>query len=259
MIDVKRIQEVTDEVPAHLSDIHYEVIMGSVAYGVSTNMSDVDIYSFAIPQKEVVYPHLTGYIGFGLKPNFSDSFQKHHIMKGEQEYDVNVYNVVKYFQLVAENNPNMIDSLFVPDDCLIHLSPKAKLVRDNRDLFLSKKIYHTYSGYAFAQLSKLEKKTYENSKRKSDVEENGYSTKNAYHTIRLLDQGIYALEHTTMNLRLDNTDLLKEIRTGKYTLGEIKEIARGKEQKLKTVYEQSTLQYAPDWKKLNDLLHELVD
>jgi len=62
-----------------------------------------------------------------------------------------------------------------------------------------------------------------------------------------------------MNLRLDNTNLLKEIRTGKYTIDEIKEIARGKEQKLKNVYEQSSLQYSPDWKKLNDLLHELVD
>lgn len=259
MENIKRIQEVTNEVPTHLSDIHYEVIMGSVAYGVSNNISDIDVYSFAIPPKEVIYPHLTGYIGFGEKPQFQDSFQKHHIQIGNQEYDVNVYNIVKYFQLVAENNPNMIDSLFVPDDCIIYLSDKAKLIRDNKDLFLSKKIFHSYSGYAFAQLSKLEKKTYENSKRKSDVEENGYSTKNAYHTIRLIDQGIYALENKTMSLRLDNTNLLKDIRFGKYTIDEIKEIAKEKEDRLKVVYEQSDLQYAPDWKKLNELLHEVVD
>jgi hypothetical protein len=36
--------------PSFLSDnVHYEVIMGSVAYGVSTDISDFDVNGFCIP------------------------------------------------------------------------------------------------------------------------------------------------------------------------------------------------------------------
>ena len=48
------------------TNVHYETIMGSVAYGVSSDTSDMDVYGFAIPPKEIVFPHLAGEImGFG--------------------------------------------------------------------------------------------------------------------------------------------------------------------------------------------------
>jgi hypothetical protein len=55
--------------PKWLPDnVHYETMMGSVAYGVSGDTSDVDIYGFAIPPKEMVFPHLAGEIeGFSTK------------------------------------------------------------------------------------------------------------------------------------------------------------------------------------------------
>jgi hypothetical protein len=41
-------------------------IMGSEAYGVSSGSSDVDIYGFCFPPKEMIFPHLHGEIlGFG--------------------------------------------------------------------------------------------------------------------------------------------------------------------------------------------------
>ncbi|EIJ34804.1 nucleotidyltransferase domain-containing protein [Thiothrix nivea] len=49
--------------PAFLADaVQYEVIMGSVAYGVSNDSSDMDIYGFAIPPKTLMFPHLRGEI-----------------------------------------------------------------------------------------------------------------------------------------------------------------------------------------------------
>jgi hypothetical protein len=46
--------------------IQYEVIMGSFAYGVSSDSSDVDMYGFCIPDKQMIFPHLNGEIeGFG--------------------------------------------------------------------------------------------------------------------------------------------------------------------------------------------------
>jgi hypothetical protein len=53
--------------PKFLADnMHYMCVMGSTAYGVSTDNSDQDIYGFCIPPKEDVFPHLRGEImGFG--------------------------------------------------------------------------------------------------------------------------------------------------------------------------------------------------
>jgi len=38
------------------ANVHYLTIMGSVAYGVSADASDMDVYGFCIPPKEVVFP-----------------------------------------------------------------------------------------------------------------------------------------------------------------------------------------------------------
>lgn len=60
--------------------LQYEVIMGSVAYGVSNDSSDMDIYAFAIPPKTMMFPHLRGEIpGFdGCAVQF-EQYQQHHI------------------------------------------------------------------------------------------------------------------------------------------------------------------------------------
>jgi len=42
--------------------VQYETIMGSMAYGVSNDSSDMDIYGFCIPPKDVIFPHLRGEI-----------------------------------------------------------------------------------------------------------------------------------------------------------------------------------------------------
>ncbi len=40
--------------------IQYEVVMGSIAYGVATDASDMDIYGFAIHPCDYVFSHLRG-------------------------------------------------------------------------------------------------------------------------------------------------------------------------------------------------------
>lgn len=50
-------------VPTFLTDsVQYITMMGSVAYGVSDVVkgSDVDIYGFCIPPKEILFPHTAG-------------------------------------------------------------------------------------------------------------------------------------------------------------------------------------------------------
>lgn len=160
---VSRVQLLTKKNLAHppkwLPDnIHYEVIMGSVAYGVSSDTSDMDVYGFCIPPKEDVFPHLRGEIqGFGRQKQRFEQYQEHHLMDKEdrQEYDFTIYSIVKYFHLCMENNPNMVDSLFVPNRCVLFASPVAQMVRDNRKLFLHKGSYHKFRGYAYSMLHKM--------------------------------------------------------------------------------------------------------
>lgn len=60
--------------------VQYEVIMGSVAYGVSNDSSDMDIYAFAIPPREMMFPHLRGEIpGFDQCSVQFEQYQQHHI------------------------------------------------------------------------------------------------------------------------------------------------------------------------------------
>ena len=141
------------------NNVHFEVMMGSVAYGCNTDMSDMDIYGFCIPPKDVIFPHLAGTIhGFGRQIQTFEQFQQHHIKTPEKEYDLSIYNIVKYFQLCMENNPNMIDSLFVPRRCVIHSTSVAEIVRENRKLFLHKGAWHKFKGYAFSQMGKMRNK-----------------------------------------------------------------------------------------------------
>jgi len=148
--------------PKHMkSNIHYLCQMGSVAYGCSSDDSDIDIYGFSIPNKNMIFPHLDGHIeGFGKKPKKFDQWQEHHIKdnSSNKEYDITVYNIVKYFQLVMDNNPNMIDSLFVPRRCVLHSTQVGEHLRERRHQFLSKKAWHTFKGYAYAQLNKCKNK-----------------------------------------------------------------------------------------------------
>lgn len=148
--------------PSWLADnTHYLTIMGSTAYGVSSDTSDMDLYGWGIPPKDVVFPHLAGEVfGFGREKKRFEQFQQHHILKEDdlggkgRNYDISVYNIVKYFQLCMDNNPNMVDSLFTPTECVLHTTQVAVMVREKRKIFLHKGCWQKFKGYAFSQLSK---------------------------------------------------------------------------------------------------------
>ena len=154
-------QLITDY-PSHMkNNVHYEVIMGSTAYGVSDDTSDVDIYGYSMPPKHILFPYSKGNIvGFGKAPENFKQFQKHHIIdKGRgTEYDISIYSIVRFFHLCMENNPNMVDALFVPTRCVLHSTSIGEHVRANREIFLSKRVWHSFKGYAFSQLHKMKNK-----------------------------------------------------------------------------------------------------
>jgi predicted nucleotidyltransferase len=241
------------------ANVQYETVMGSVAYGVASDTSDVDVYGWAIPPKEDVFPHLRGEIpGFGRPARRFEQFQEHHVRDPDalaghgRTYDLTVFGIVKFFALAMDNNPNVIDSLFTPATCVLHSTRVGNLVRENRRLFLHRGAWPKFKGYAYSQLHKLATKQ-PRGKRADLVASHGYDTKFAYHVVRLLGEVEQILVEGDIDLQRDN-ERLKAIRRGEWTEARLRQWAADKEADLERAYAASPLPAAPDEEKLKALL-----
>jgi uncharacterized protein len=251
---------VLKDYPGHLKNsIQYEVIVGSRAYGVSSDNSDTDIYGFSIPPKNIVFPHLSGEIaGFGTQKKRFEQFQTHYT-QDELSYDITIYSIVKYFQLCMQNNPNMIDSLFVPVRCIIHTTSVGNLVRENRKLFLHKGCWYKFKGYAYSQVHKMNIKTPDpSSVRYESIKKYGYDVKFAYHVVRLLNEVEQILIEHDLDLER-NREQLKSVRRGEWTMSQILKYFSNKEESLEKVYTESSLRYSPDESRIKKLLLESLE
>ncbi len=239
------------------TNVCYETIMGSIAYGVSSDSSDCDVYGFCMPKKDMIFPHLAGHIpGFGTPPQNFEQYQEHHINDpaAGKQYDISIFSIVKYFQLCMENNPNMIDSLFTPGNCVLHSTSVGNTVRENRKMFLHKGCFHKLKGYAFSQLHKAEIKNPEpGSKRYETYQKYGFDTKFCYHVVRLLGACEQILTEHDLDLQR-NREHLKAIRRGEVSFQEVKDYFSLKEKHLEDLYNKSTLRHSPDERAIKQLL-----
>jgi predicted nucleotidyltransferase len=248
--------------PFVIGGTQYLTITGSVAYGVSSDTSDMDIYGFCIPPKDLVFPHLAGEIfGFGTEKQRFEQYQQHNIVEKDhsKEYDISIYNIVKFFHLCLGNNPNMIDSLFTREQCVLASTKVANHVRDNRKLFLHKGAWHKFKGYAYSQMHKMRIKDPDpTSKRYESIQKYGYDVKFAYHVVRLLDEVEQILTEHDLDL-MRNHEQLKAIRRGDWKIEEIEKHFYDKEKSLEHVYSQSTLRHSPDEEQVKKILLECLE
>ena len=256
--DIRRMGDagVIDPPSFVLGGLQWVVMMGSVAYGVSTDDSDIDIYGWTIPPRSDVFPHLKGEIeGFGRQKQHFNQWQKSHVHDSvtNKDYDFSIYNIVRYFSLCMEGNPNMLDSLFVPSFCVIYSTKIGDMVRDSRHLFLHKGIWHKMKGYAYSQLKKARDRN-PVGKRREVVEKFGWDVKSLYHVARLLDQCEQVLTYGVMDLQRSR-EQMKAIREGRMSLEDVERWFACKEVYLEKLYHESIMvPYAPDEKAIKDLL-----
>jgi len=242
-----------------IDNTQYLVIMGSQSYGVSTDESDYDFYGFTIPSKEDIFPHLKGYIhGFGENHKGFETYQQHGFedTSSGKPCDFTIYSIVKFFDLCMKNNPNMIDSLFVPDNCIVRYSPIGNLVRENRHLFLHKGCYQRFKSYAYQQLNKIRNKK-PSGKRDAVVERFGYDVKYAYNLVRLINEVEQILIEGTLDLQRSK-EQLKDIRNGGWELSRVEQYFRDKERHLEEAYHKSDLPAVPDDRAIKSLLLECL-
>lgn len=253
--------------PSWLPDnIQFEGVQGSNAYGVAVDTSDFDVVGWCIPPKCLVFPHLDGVIeGFGRQRKRFICYQQHHVVddsaqggKGRQ-YDFNIYNIVHYFNLTMQNNPNMVASLFLPADCVLHMTAIGQMVRERRHIFLHKGAWHRFKGYAYSQLAKMSTKTPQpGSKRADDITKHGFDVKFAYHLVRLMYEIEQILTTGDLDLRR-NSDELKAIRRGEVSETEIRQFFDQKEKMLESLYEDCKLPWAPREPEIKQLLLDCLE
>lgn len=118
------------------TNLIYKCLVGSKAYGLDTDQSDTDIKGICIPPKNYFY---------GL-----DRFEQ-----DDSESETTIFNIQKFVKLAMECNPNIIEMLFVDENDIIFINEWGQKLRDNRNLFLSKRARYTFAGYAFAQLKRI--------------------------------------------------------------------------------------------------------
>ena len=119
----------------------FECITGSKAYGLDTAKSDTDIRGVYVVPKELFY-----------------SLEYPEQVSNETN-DIVYYELRRFMELLSKNNPNIMEMLAVPEQCILYRHPVMDKLKPG--IFLSKLCEKTFANYAFTQIKKaygLEKK-----------------------------------------------------------------------------------------------------
>jgi uncharacterized protein len=112
----------------------FNCISGSRAYGLHTPQSDTDMKGvFLLPKK----------IYYGL-----DYTEQVNNESNDEVY----YELKRFVDLLVKNNPNILELLNTPADCILFRHPVMDLLKPT--LFLSKLCKQTFAGYAQSQIKK---------------------------------------------------------------------------------------------------------
>lgn len=119
----------------------FEAVVGSKAYGLDTATSDTDIRGIFVLPKELYYS--LDYIS----------------QVNNNTNDIVYYELRKFMELLSKNNPNILELLNIPDECILY--KHAIMDKISSGMFLSKLCEITFANYAYTQVKKaygLEKK-----------------------------------------------------------------------------------------------------
>ena len=111
---------------------------GSIAYGTNVDTSDIDVRGVTLETKQDI-------MGLSCFEQFED-----------KTTDTVIYGLKKFIGLCLNSNPNVLEILGTNPEHLLIISEEGKLLRENVDLFLSKKAILSFGNYATAQLRRLQ-------------------------------------------------------------------------------------------------------
>lgn len=115
----------------------FECIRGSHMYGTNNEHSDVDVGGLFKYNKDEL---------FTLTPLPSSVSDKTH--------DTTYYEIGKFLTMLQKANPTAMEYLFCDMESVTKNSAEYALLREHRDLFITKKCMNSFCGYAYSQIKK---------------------------------------------------------------------------------------------------------
>lgn len=116
-------------------ELIFKAIVGSQAQGTATPESDEDY-------KGIYMQPIDDLISYGY-----EEFVK--VSKDETYYEVK-----RFLDLLSVSNPEALELLFSPDNCILKTSPQFELLQRNKDKFMTKLCAKTFANYAYNQIKK---------------------------------------------------------------------------------------------------------
>jgi uncharacterized protein len=204
----------------------YRCIVGSTAYGLSQEGSDLDRRGFYLPPADVEWS-LSG-VPEQLETD------------NEEVY----WEIEKFIRLALKANPNVLECLYSPlvESC----TPLARELIDMRHIFLSQYVHRTYNAYVLSQFKKLEQ----------DLRNQGQVRwKHVMHLIRLLLSSVEGLKHGFVPLRVDEyRERLLAIRRGDIPWNDVERWRLALHKELDAALSATSLPEHPDYQRANDFL-----
>jgi predicted nucleotidyltransferase len=172
--------EITDSLtPPDRSTLYdrviYRCIIGSRAYGLDDDQSDIDYRGIFLPPADL---HWSLY---GVP-------QQLECDETQEAY----WELQKFIVLALKANPNVLECLYTP--LVEKTTPLAEELLAMRETFLSRLVYQTYNGYVMSQFKKMQ----------ADLRNQGQvKWKHVMHLIRLLISGISVLRDGFVPVRVE--------------------------------------------------------
>lgn len=116
--------------------ILFETVSGSHAYGTATPTSDRDIRGIFILPEEAIF-------GLDYVEQIND-----------EKNDIVFYEIRRFLELTASNNPTILELLNAPEDCIVKKHPLFDLIVKEKDKFITKICKNSFGGYAKQQITK---------------------------------------------------------------------------------------------------------
>lgn len=177
---------------------------------------------------------------------------------GPGDLDINIYSLRKYLRLALDGNPSILTVLFTPEKDIVTSTPLGRELLAMTPSIVSKSAGPKYLGYLMAQRTRMLSRDGKGKDvtRPELIEKYGFDTKYAGHMLRLGLQGIELMETGRLTLPLppDDRQLVREIRTGRYTMQEALKMAEDTEERLKDAIRNSELPERPDREALDPWL-----
>lgn len=226
-----------------LANPDFICITGSRLYGTETEDSDLDIRGFTFPSPDLI---------LGMK--HWELFE--YTAKNTKE-DIVIWSVMKFFKMLINGSTIAFEMLNSPDNLIIKQSDLAKEVLKHKNQFISQKTIKSILGYAQSEWRKVLGETTRKLGviKKEHIEQTGYSYKNAYHAIRILQEGWDLATLGYISFPLSNREFLKALKTGKVEFKDTENIYQEELKKL-----EEYLPYVkekPDEELINALLYRL--